>query len=83
MYRHRDGRRKAQEYARLDDVTLIQRLSNGKFLKLGGGAGMTDELLTRLYNNPPLNARVTFTYEELSADGIPLRPQYVAIRNYE
>jgi len=62
---------------------MILRLDNNKHVKIGGGSGMTDELLTRLYNNPPLNARVTFTYEELSADGIPLRPQFVAIRSYE
>lgn len=62
---------------------MMLRLPNGKFMKLGGGAGMTDELLKKLYDNPPLNSAVTFTYEELSADGIPLRPQYVAIRNYE
>lgn len=63
--------------------SMVLLLDNNKHVKIGGGSGMTDELLTRLYNNPPLNARVTFTYEELSADGIPLRPQYVAIRNYE
>jgi len=63
--------------------SMVLRLRNGKHLKIGGGSGMTDELLARLYNNPPLNARVTFTYEELSADGIPLRPQYVAVRAYE
>ena len=62
---------------------MMLRLPNGKFMKLGGGAGMTDELLTRLYNTPPLNATVTFTYEEISADGIPLRPQYVNVRSYE
>jgi len=62
---------------------MILRLDNNKHVKIGGGSGMTNELLTKLYNNPPLNARVTFTYEELSADNIPLRPQFVAIRNYE
>lgn len=62
---------------------MILRLDNNKHVKIGGGSGMTDGLLTRLYNTPPLNARVTFTYEELSADGIPLRPQFVAIRSYE
>lgn len=63
--------------------SMVLLLDNNKHVKIGGGSGMTDELLTRLYNNPPLNARVTFTYEELSADGIPLRPQFVAIRAYE
>lgn len=62
-------------YLRLDTTSEI--------LKLGGGPGMTDELLTRLYTNPPIGLPVTFTYEELSVNNLPLRPQFKAVRNYE
>lgn len=50
---------------------------------VGGGIGMTDELLTKLWKNPPVGKLVTFTYEELSINGTPLRPQFVAVRDYE
>lgn len=62
---------------------LILRLDNGKSLKVGGGAGMTDELLSSLWTNPPIGKLVTYTFEELSEDSIPLRPQFVAVRSYE
>lgn len=55
----------------------------GNTLRLGGGAGMTDELLTRLYTKPPVGKKVTFTYEELSVNNMPLRCQFVAVRDYE
>lgn len=50
---------------------------------VGGGTGLTDELLTKLWIHPPLGKQVTFTYEELSINGTPLRPQFVAVRDYE
>lgn len=62
---------------------LTIKLANNQLVKLGGGSGMTDELLTKLWNNPPFGKSVTFTYEELSENGIPLRPQFVVVRNYE
>lgn len=62
---------------------LLLRLANGQTLKVGGGPGVTDELLTKFLARPPLNLPVTFTYEELSSLSIPLRPQLVTVRNYE
>lgn len=62
---------------------LVLRLSNNQLLRVGGGAGMTDLILTDLLANPPLDKSITFSYEELSESGIPLRPQFVAIRAYE
>lgn len=52
-------------------------------LALGGGAGMDDELLTKLYQQPPIGKLVTFSYKEKSINGMPLRAQFVAIRDYE
>lgn len=62
---------------------LTLRLANGRPLKVGGGPGMTDAVLKQLYDNPPLSKQVTFSYEELGPSNIPLRPQFVAVRNYE
>ena len=63
--------------------SLTVKLDNNQYVKLGGGAGMTDELLAKLWNKPPFGKQVTFTYEEMSENGIPLRPQLVSIRDYE
>lgn len=63
--------------------SLTVKLDNNQYVKLGGGAGMTDELLMKLWNKPPLGKAVTFTYEEMSENGIPLRPQFVSLRTYE
>lgn len=62
---------------------LVLRLANNKQLRVGGGAGMTEKLLADLLANPPLNKPVTFSYEELSEAGIPLRPQFISVRSYE
>lgn len=52
-------------------------------LKIGGGPGMTDKLLKELLHNPPIGKQITYSYEELSVNGLPLRPQFVAVRSYE
>lgn len=61
--------------------SLTVKLENNNLVKLGGGSGMTDELLQKLWDRPPFGKPVTFTYEELSENGIPLRPQFVAVRS--
>lgn len=50
---------------------------------LGGGAGLNDAMLKHYWENPPIGQPITFTYEELSINNVPLRPQFVAVRNYE
>lgn len=62
---------------RLDDGTTV--------LSVGGGEGVDDELLTRYWNdrNNLIRSRLTYRYSELSRLGTPLRPQIVAVRNYE
>ena len=52
-------------------------------LKVGGGTGLTDEQLQHYYHNPPLGQPITISYEELSVNGLPLRAQFVSVRNYE
>lgn len=62
--------------------TFVLASEYGEF-KCGGGAGLTDELLDYYYKNPPINQWITISYEEMSVNNIPLRPQFVAVRNYE
>lgn len=62
---------------------FILQLPNGRPLRVGGGAGMNDELLTKLWANPPIGKKITYSFEELSPAGIPLRPQFVTVRDYE
>jgi len=50
---------------------------------VGGGAGLTDDVLRLLWTNPPIDQQMTVTYEETSINGTPLRPQLVCPRNYE
>ena len=62
---------------RLDDGTTV--------LSVGGGEGVDDALLTRYWNdrNDLIRSRLTYRYSELSRFNTPLRPQIVAVRNYE
>lgn len=62
---------------------MVLRLKNGRPLRVGGGTGLTDAVLIDLWNNPPLGKPFTYSYEELSNAGIPLRPQLVTTRDYE
>jgi len=61
-------------YVRLDEATTVA---------VGGGEGLDDEMLRKLYAHPPLGLPVTISYKERSINGTPLRPQFVAVRNYE
>lgn len=63
--------------------SLHLRLPSGAIVCVGGGAGLTEEYLIHLFKNPPINQTITFTYEEMSDTGVPLRGQFVSIRNYE
>lgn len=56
---------------------------NGSYLNIGGGKGLTDAYLTKLFVNPPIGKQITFTYEDLSTSGTPLRPQIITVRDYE
>lgn len=62
---------------------LVVSTPNGRQVNIGGGAGMDDKLLTRLWKRPPIGLPITYRYDELSKDGVPLRPQFMAVRNYE
>jgi len=62
--------------------TFVLSSEHGEF-KVGGGAGLTDELLDYYYAHPPINQWITISYEEMSVNNLPLRPQFVAVRNYE
>lgn len=62
---------------------IVLELPNKKHVLVGGGAGVTDQLLLNLFQDPPLGKQITFSYKELSDDGVPLRPQLVITRDYE
>lgn len=62
---------------------MYLRLDNATTIAVGGGKDLDDAMLTRLYQDPPIGQMVTFSYKELSINGTPLRPQLVAVRNYE
>lgn len=59
------------------------QLDNGRIFQLGGGTGLSDDMLAYYHDHPPLNRKITFSYKETSAFGIPLRAQFVAVRDYE
>jgi len=58
-------------------------LPNGKYVLAGGGTGVSDVVLTNLWNNPPIGQDITITYEDESTTGVPLRPQIKSVRDYE
>jgi len=62
--------------------SLHLRLPSGAIVCVGGGAGLTEEYLIHLFKNPPINQTITFTYEEMSDTGVPLRGQFVSIRHH-
>ena len=62
---------------------ILKNPTANTHVSVGGGVGITDEILTNYFRNPPINKPVTFTYEELSRNGVPLRPQLVGVRDYE
>lgn len=63
--------------------SMMLRLDNKQYVLVGGGKGMDDAMLKRLLTNPPIDKRVTFTFEDMSTSGTPLRPQFVCVRDYE
>lgn len=58
-------------------------LDNGRVFSLGGGTGLNDDMLAYYHDHPPLHRKITFSYKETSAFGLPLRAQFVAVRDYE
>jgi hypothetical protein len=62
---------------------MYLKLPTGAVIAVGGGKNMDDALLTRLYSNPPLGKQVTFSFKEYAKTGMPLRPQFVSVRDYE
>lgn len=62
---------------------LIIQLPNGKAISVGGGEGWTDAYMTKLCRKPPIGCQVTITFEDQTDEGMPLRPQAKAVRNYE
>jgi hypothetical protein len=58
-------------------------LNNGETLAVGGGTGLTDVVLANLLEHPPIGKRITFSYKELSTNDVPLRAQFVSVRDYE
>jgi len=58
---------------------------NSEFVWVGGGKNLTDEILTDYWVNRAkyIGQMATIRYAELSVNDVPLRPQLVAIRNYE
>jgi len=60
-------------------------LPSGAIVKVGRGEGWTEERLAKLWTERAslIGKTITFSYEEMSKAGIPLRNQLVAIRNYE
>lgn len=65
--------------------SLEVRLSSGSIVKVGRGEGWTEAKLAKLWadRDKLIGQTVTFSYEEMSKTGIPLRNQLIAIRNYE
>lgn len=57
---------------------LEVRMSNGKEFNLG--TGLSDE---ERRNPPSIGSTVTFTYAELTEDGIPRFASYLCVRDYE
>lgn len=58
--------------------SLQCRLPNGKPVDVG--SGISDQLRK---NPPQIGAVITIRYQELSKDGVPRFPVFVAMRNYE
>lgn len=72
---------KGKRAGMLGGMTLA--LPTGAHVNVSSGRGVTDKVLAELFADPPIGRLVTFSYEDMSATGIPLRPQFVAVRNYE
>jgi len=62
---------------------MYLRLEDGSCVKVGGGEDMDNKLLTKLLANPPIGKHVTFSYADTADNGMPLRAQYVSVRDYE
>ncbi len=64
---------------------FVVKLPSGVTVKVGRGTGLTEEKMFRYWCNRALiiGQPLTFSYEEMSKAGVPLRNQFIAIRNYE
>lgn len=59
------------------------RLVSGAHVNVGGGKGLNDTMRDKLWAKPPIGKSITFAYEMLSSAGIPLKPQFLSVRDYE
>lgn len=62
---------------------LVLRDTYGNTFRVGGGVGMTQELLQRFAERPPLGKQIMISFKEYSVNNIPLRPKFLAVRDYE
>lgn len=62
---------------------FVVRLPSGVHVNIGGGKGLNDTMRDKLWVNPPIGKSITFAYEMLSSAGVPLKPQFLSVRDYE
>ena len=57
---------------------LVCELPNGTRFEIGSGFDHAER--KRFWNDPPIGKQVTFQYQELTPDGVPLFPSYLRIK---
>lgn len=62
---------------------FVVRLPSGVHVNIGGGKGLNDTMRDKLWANPPIGKPITYAYEMLSSAGVPLKPQFLSVRDYE
>lgn len=74
----------------LPDTKRAGRVANfvlqdaaANIFRVGGGPGLTQDLLQHFAERPPIGKMIMISFKEYSINNIPLRPQFLAVRDYE
>jgi hypothetical protein len=74
----------------LPDTKRAGRIANfvlqdtaANIFRVGGGPGLTQERLEAFAVRPPVGKLITISFKEYSINGVPLRPQFLTVRDYE